>query len=36
MLNGTYHYMGLVPKGRDEDDLPFTMVWLRRHDQYED
>ena len=36
MLNGTCHYMDLAPKGRDEDDLPFTMAWLRRHDQYED
>ncbi len=35
MLNGAYHYMDLVPKGRDEDDLPYSMVWLRRHDQYE-
>ena len=36
MLNGAYHYMDLAPKGRDENDLPFTMAWLRRHDQYED
>jgi len=36
MLNGAYHYMDLLPKGRDEDDLDFTMAWLRRHDQYED
>jgi predicted dithiol-disulfide oxidoreductase (DUF899 family) len=35
MLNGAYHYMDLAPKGRDEDDLPYTMAWLRRHDQYE-
>ena len=35
MLNGAYHYMDLVPKGRDESDLPHTMAWLRRHDQYE-
>lgn len=35
MLNGTYHYLDLLPKGRDEDSLPFTMSWLRRHDQYE-
>ena len=34
MLNGAYHYMDLVPKGRDEDELPYTMAWLRRHDQY--
>jgi len=36
MLNGAYHYMDLVPKGRDEDELPYTMAWLRRRDQYED
>ncbi len=34
MLNGAYHFMDLTPKGRDEDDLPFTMAWLRRRDQY--
>ncbi len=34
MLNGAYHYLDLVPKGRDEDGLEFTMQWLRRHDQY--
>jgi predicted dithiol-disulfide oxidoreductase (DUF899 family) len=36
MLNGAYHFMDLAPKGRDESDLPFTMAWLRRHDQYAD
>jgi len=36
MLNGAYHYLDLLPKGRDEDGLDFTMAWLRRHDQYED
>lgn len=36
MLNGAYHYMDLAPKGRDEVHLPYTMAWLRRHDQYED
>ncbi|MFB3059417.1 MAG: DUF899 domain-containing protein [Gammaproteobacteria bacterium] len=36
MLNGAYHYLDLLPKGRDEDDLDFTMAWLRRHDAYED
>ncbi|HYA80099.1 MAG TPA: thioredoxin family protein [Methylocystis sp.] len=34
MLNGAYHYLDLVPRGRDEDGLKFTMEWLRRHDQY--
>lgn len=36
MLNGAYHYMDLAPKGRDEAGLPYTMAWLRRHDQYAD
>jgi len=36
MLNCAYHYLDLLPKGRDEDDLDFTMAWLRRRDQYED
>jgi len=34
MLNGAYHYLDLVPKGRDEDGLNYTMEWVRRHDQY--
>jgi predicted dithiol-disulfide oxidoreductase (DUF899 family) len=34
MLNGAYHYLDLVPKGRDEDGLNFPMEWVRRHDQY--
>ena len=36
MLNGAYHYMDLAPKGRDEDDLPYSMAWLNRRDQYQD
>ena len=36
MLNGAYHILDLVPKGRDEDSLKSTMEWVRRHDQYED
>ena len=31
----TYQYLDLVPKGRDEADLPFTMAWIRLHDSYE-
>jgi predicted dithiol-disulfide oxidoreductase (DUF899 family) len=31
----TYNYLDLVPKGRDEDSLRFTMSWLRHHDRYE-
>ena len=33
MLNVDYHYLDLVPKGRDEGGRgPF---WVRRHDEYE-
>ncbi|MBS1857982.1 MAG: DUF899 domain-containing protein [Acidobacteria bacterium] len=35
-LVGTYNYLDLVPKGRDEDGLPRPMAWLRHHDRYED
>ena len=34
ILVGTYHFLDLVPKGRDEDGLPQTMAWLRHHDKY--
>jgi len=34
MLNGAYHMLDLTPKGRDEDDLPWSMAWLHRHDAY--
>jgi predicted dithiol-disulfide oxidoreductase (DUF899 family) len=34
MLNGTYNLLDLVPKGRDESGLPFTMTWVRRRDEY--
>jgi predicted dithiol-disulfide oxidoreductase (DUF899 family) len=32
---GAYNYLDLVPKGRDEDGLAFTMAWVRHHDRYE-
>jgi predicted dithiol-disulfide oxidoreductase (DUF899 family) len=32
-LNGACHALDLVPKGRDEDGLEFSMAWVRRHDQ---
>ena len=31
----TYNYLDLVPKGRHEDGLAFTMSWLRHQDRYE-
>ncbi|HLJ50085.1 MAG TPA: thioredoxin family protein [Bryobacteraceae bacterium] len=35
-LIGAYQFLDLVPKGRDEDGLAFTMSWLRHHDKYSD
>ena len=37
MLNGAYHWLDLVPKGRDETGPPNThkMTWVRLHDEYE-
>lgn len=34
MMNAAYQYLDLVPKGRDESGLPFTMAWVRYHDSY--
>src|SRR5213079_1113972 len=34
ILVGAYNFLDLVPKGRDEDHLDFTMDWVRRHDRY--
>jgi predicted dithiol-disulfide oxidoreductase (DUF899 family) len=36
MLVGAYNYLDLVPKGRDEAALPWTMAWVRHHDRYGD
>jgi predicted dithiol-disulfide oxidoreductase (DUF899 family) len=34
MVNAAYQWIDLVPKGRDEASLPFTMSWLKLHDEY--
>jgi predicted dithiol-disulfide oxidoreductase (DUF899 family) len=34
MLNGTYHFMDLLPKGRDEAKLAYPQAWVKRHDTY--
>lgn len=34
MLNGAYHFLDLVPKGRDEGGLRYPMEWVKRHDEY--
>jgi predicted dithiol-disulfide oxidoreductase (DUF899 family) len=35
MLNTAYHYLDLVPKGRDEKPGP-PQAWLKHHDRYPD
>ncbi len=34
MFIAAYHYLDIVPKGRDEDGLDYTMEWVRHHDKY--
>ena len=34
-LMGTYSYLDLMPKGRDEGALDFPMAWVRHHDRYQ-
>ncbi len=36
VFNSAYQLLDMVPRGRDEDDLPWSMAWLRRHDRYDD
>jgi predicted dithiol-disulfide oxidoreductase (DUF899 family) len=35
VMMGAYNLIDLTPKGRDEQDLPQTMAWVRHHDRYE-
>jgi predicted dithiol-disulfide oxidoreductase (DUF899 family) len=34
MMNAAYHYLDLVPKGRDEAGLEYAQAWVRHHDKY--
>lgn len=36
LLLGTYNFLDLVPKGRDEEQLEHAMSWVRHHDKYEE
>jgi len=36
MMNATYQYLDLVPKGRDEQGLEDPQAWVRYHDRYQD
>lgn len=33
---GTYQFLDLTAKGRDEDDLDWEMAWVRHHDRYDE
>ncbi len=35
VMMGTYNMLDLVPKGRNERDVPNKMEWVRHHDRYE-
>jgi len=35
ILLGTYNFLDLAPKGRDEDGLAWSMAWVRHHDRYD-
>ena len=35
VMMGAYSLMDLTPKGRDENDVPYKMEWVRHHDRYE-
>lgn len=35
VFNPAYQILDVTARGRDEADLPWTMAWLRRHDEYD-
>jgi predicted dithiol-disulfide oxidoreductase (DUF899 family) len=35
ILIGAYNFLDFAPKGRDEDSLPWSMAWVKRHDEYQ-
>lgn len=35
LLNTTYNFLDLTPKGRDEDHLSEPQAWVRYHDRYD-
>jgi predicted dithiol-disulfide oxidoreductase (DUF899 family) len=36
ILVGAYNFLDLTATGRDEDELAFSMAWVRHHDRYGD
>jgi predicted dithiol-disulfide oxidoreductase (DUF899 family) len=35
IFNPAYQLLDMVPKGRDESALPFSMGWVKHHDNYQ-
>jgi predicted dithiol-disulfide oxidoreductase (DUF899 family) len=35
ILVGTYNFLDMAPKGRDEQGLKHSMAWVRHHDKYD-
>jgi predicted dithiol-disulfide oxidoreductase (DUF899 family) len=35
ILVGTYNFLDMAPRGRDEDGLKHSMAWVRHHDKYD-
>jgi predicted dithiol-disulfide oxidoreductase (DUF899 family) len=36
ILLGTYNFLDMTPKGRNEEGLKHSMAWVRHHDRYID
>ena len=36
ILLGTYNFLDMVPRGRDEEGLKHSMAWVRHHDKYDE
>lgn len=34
LMVGTYNWLDIAPKGRDEDGLSWSMAWVRHHNRY--
>lgn len=34
LVNGTYHWLDMLPKGRNEQGLPYPQSWVKLHDAY--
>ncbi|MBL4826333.1 MAG: DUF899 domain-containing protein [Spongiibacteraceae bacterium] len=34
IFNSVYHFLDIVPYGRNEDTLPYPMEWVKLHDMY--